>query len=238
MATRKQHEPTYLSPEFKASPAYADFTAALATVGCRDYAALLASPRHVRDRFHEDWSARMRERLPSVQQSPDTFAHYQAIRADTSLSLKERVRQLHAQGCTDSDIRAALDISRAYAAGIRRSLGLTANGPLARNAKIRPLIIEGAQNGMTDAQMAADLGVSAEVVGHIRRAAGVRRSGWGPLTPTQLEVRAKALALRKQGAEFSEIGRQLGISKATAFKWVRKERARAWWADRREQEAA
>jgi len=62
MKHRVQVGPEYESLEFQRSAAYADYKAALASVGCQTYVLLLDQPRAVRDRFHTVWRERMQQR--------------------------------------------------------------------------------------------------------------------------------------------------------------------------------
>lgn len=114
--------PTYESVEFKRSPAYADYRAALDAVECATYADLLASSRSRRDRFHAEWTARMQQRCGFTQDTapqrdepkealpPQRFFFPPASggRGRRDTALQEAIDQLEAEGLTRREIAAAI----------------------------------------------------------------------------------------------------------------------------------
>lgn len=158
--------PDHLSepPEFRRSPAYLDYHAAMHAVGCARYADVLAAPRAVRDAFHADWSERMRQRVARGVPAPPVAAPL-----PTPTASRDAVRALHAQGLHDREIAARVGVSVARVQQIRCLLKLPRQRKVAEPARVRQLHARGAG----DAAIAAALGLHVQHVGRIRRAAGL-----------------------------------------------------------------
>lgn len=220
--------PEYESMEFKRSPCYADFAAALASVGCQTYRQMLDQSRAVRDRFHAEWTARMQARV-GIRVTDGPSAAQRAL--DEHAGHRERIRDLHAEGYTDRMLAETLHISRSHAANLRAELGLAPQGPQARNRalvpKIQALVAE-ARGAITSRAIGEALGVSDSTVAHLRRLYPLGVVGWGRTTPRLAAKRHEALRLHTEdGCAFREIADRLGVTPSTAFRWVRLARAYA-----------
>lgn len=228
MPLLKPNGPDYESLEFKRSPAYTDYRAAMQAVGCASYAEVLAcfcTDRARFHRFHDEWTARMQARV-SARMTDVAIVDAAPVVAPGQTT-REKVAALHAEGLSDVEMGQRIGVTASAVQLHRAALGLPANGAHARNKALAEAMREHLATGRSDADIAAALGVAHRRVADVRRVHCRVTRRTLTLSPAQVEARRRALALREAGATFADIAAALETEVANAYRWVRDARARA-----------